>query len=142
MAQTLSEAFHDMLRHIRALNIAVEEVALEFDANNQITEQKLRRVMTMNADTYDQIQQKKAISGMGPYASAQLTGLDLSVIAPSTQAAMIAFRNYGVANTPIPVDNGYDAAGRTVNRNVTILQMPDLSDELNALKVATDWVDI
>jgi len=138
MAQTLSEAFHNIVHAVRRLNIEAEGDTAEFTANSEIPEQKLRRLATLNADTYDTIQ-NNIVAGIAPYASEQLGGIDIAAVRTSTQAAMVAFRTYMINNLPVPTDNGLDASARSTNEIVTLAGMPTLAAEINALITATEW---
>ena len=139
MAKTLSEAFHEIVKDIRRLNIEAEGVSAEVTANSTISQQKLRRLLTLNADTYDTIMSNKVIPGIAAYASDQLGGVNIGALATSTESAMTTYRDYMIANLPAPSDNGLDANGRSTNLQVTTTDMPTLVSQINALIAATEW---
>ena len=139
MAKTLSEAFHEIVKDIRRLNIEAEGASAEVTANSTISQQKLRRLLTLNADTYDTIMSNKVIPGIAAYASDQLGGVNIGALATSTESAMTTYRDYMIANLPTPSDNGLDANGRSTNLQVTTTDMPTLVSQINALIAATEW---
>ena len=139
MAKTLSEAFHEIVKDIRRLNIEAEGASAEVTANSTISQQKLRRLLTLNADTYDTIMSNKVIPGIAAYASDQLGGVNIGALATSTESAMTTYRDYMIANLPAPSDNGLDANGRSTNLQVTTTDMPTLVSQINALIAATEW---
>jgi len=139
MAKTLSEAFHEVVTEVRRLNVEADSIVAELGANSFISQQKLRRLLTLNADTYDTILANQTLTGLGQYASDQLGGINIGAVAASTRTAMTTYRDYMIANLPMPSDNGLDTNGRSTNLQVTTTDMPDLVTQINSLIAATEW---
>ena len=139
MGKTLNEGFSEILNDVRRLNVEATSVQSEMQLNSQITQQKLRHLLTLNADTYDDIQSNSGLAGLKQYASDQLGILDIAATATNTKAAILGFRDYMKTNLPAPADNGLDANGRSTNLIVTAAQMPDLINQLGNLITNTNW---
>ena len=139
MATTLQEGFSYILREVRRLNQDADAIAAELGANGSVPEKKLRRLLTLNADAYDTILQYQTLSGLATYASDQLGGLNMGVVASLTKTAMTTFRDFMIANLPAPSNNALDVNGRTVLGNVSTADMPTLLAELTSLATETAW---
>jgi len=140
MAKTLHESFHEIVNIIRSLNIAANEVSLEFVGNGNISEQKLRRLLTINAKAVQVFAAEKTKQGMGAYSQNELgASFDVGATATSTESEMQSFKDYMIANLPVPVSNGLDAEGNSSLLIVTNVQMPSLLSNINNLIAETDW---
>ena len=140
MPKTLHESFHEMIKSVRSLNISVDEVYAEFNLNGNISEQKLRRLLAINAKAIQVVAAEKNKTGMGTYSKDELgNAFNISAITTSTESAMQTFRDYMIENLPVQVNNGLDAEGNSTLLVVTNSQMASLLSNVNDLIAATDW---
>jgi len=140
MAKTLHESFHEIVNIIRSLNIAAGEVSVEFVANGNISEQKLRRLLTINAKAVQVFASEKTKQGIGAYSQNELgVSFDVGATAVSTELAMQTFRGYMITNLPLPTNNGLDVEGNSSLLVITSVQMPSLLSEVNDLVTGTNW---
>jgi len=140
MAKTLHESFHEIINNIRRLNIAADEISAELTANGNISEQKLRRLLAINAKAIQVFAAEKTAQGIGAYSQNELgASFDVGSTATSTESAMQTFRDNMIADLPTPVSNGLDAEGNSSLLVITTAQMPSLLSGVNALITATNW---
>ena len=139
MAKTLHESFHEMVKSIRALNIAAVEVSTELSGGS-ISEQKLRRLLAINAEAIKVVSAEKSKTGLTTYSKNELgSSFNVAAVTSSTEAAAASFRDLMIADMPVPLNNGLDLQGNSSLLIVTNTQMPTLIAELNSLVANTDW---
>lgn len=140
MPKTLHESFHEIINGVRSLNIAAVEIASEFSSGGVISDQKLRRLLAINAKAVQIIAAEKDKTGMGTYSKDELgSSFNVAATTGSTETAMIAFRDFMIANMPVPSTNGLDVQGNSSLLIVTNAQMPELLTEVNNLITGTNW---
>ena len=140
MAKTLHESFHEIVNNIRRLNIAADEISAELTSNGNISEQKLRRLLTINAKAIQVFAAEKTSQGIAAYSQNELgASFNVGATATSTESAMQTFRDNMIADLPTASNNGLDAQGNSSLLVVTTAQIPTLLSGVNTLIAATDW---
>ena len=140
MPKTLHESFHEMIKSIRSLNIAAVEISSEFSGGGIISDQKLRRLLAINAKAIQVVAAEKSKTGMGTYSKDELgSSFNVAAVTGSTEAVMQTFRDFMIANMPAPLNNGLDAQGNSSLLTVSNSQMPELLTEVNNLIAGTNW---
>lgn len=140
MAKTLHESFHEIINNVRRLNAAAIEVVSELNTNSFISEQKLRRLLTINAKTVQIFAIEKTQPGMGAYSKNELgDAFNVGALANSTENAMATFRDTMIGDLPTPDNNGLDINGNSTLLTVSTVAMPNLIDDINTLVIATGW---
>jgi len=140
MPKTLHESFHEMIKSVRSLNIAAVEISSEFSGGGVISDQKLRRLLAINAKAIQVLAVEKSKTGMGTYSKDELgSSFNVAAVTTATESAMTIFKDFMIANMPTPLNNGLDANGNSSLLTVTNAQMPELLTEVNNLIAGTDW---
>ena len=140
MAKTLHESFHEIINGVRSLNTAADEVSAELTTSGNISEQKLRRLLAINAKAIQIVAAEKGKTGMGTYSKDELgSSFNIAAITTATESAMQTFRDAMIADLPISAGNGLDAEGNSTLLIVTTTQMPNLLSGVNTLITDTDW---
>ena len=140
MPKTLHESFHEIINNIRRLNAAAIEVVSELNANSFISEQKLRRLLTINAKAVQVFAIEKTKTGMGAYSQNELgNSFNVGAVATLTENSMATFRDTMIADLPTPANNGLDINGDSTLLTISTAAMPNLIDDINTLIIATGW---